>query len=434
MAPVLLLLLIVSLLVSEMLEWDLGIAPGLSVKNVLIYLGIAMIMIDWALNRNRRLEAMSVILPIVLCMAYAVFSLAFVIMVSDYPGYTVLDASVALKRIQFDRLIIFLVFFYGVLRARDATWLIKGMLWVFILFNIISVMDALKMPDLGLIDEREDGRIGGPVGESNQYALYLALFLPGLIALSLLETGVRRIVVIIGIFVSLFAFLLAASRGGIVAIIGGGLAAAILLRQFLPARAVAGWSGALFLAFALALLAGSLAGYGHLFYDRFIDQSTVTSGYHLSSGRTDIWAKLFAKMFENPVTLITGYGWDTYRVMREFKHAPHNTYFGLYFELGVFGLGLMILAFSSVLRIAKRAVTGMSPETDRIIMAFIFGFSMVLVGMFFVELHTPWIFIWAYAGVSLRLSLCSAESVVVSSVDPEPMPMQSFRVRVAKPG
>jgi hypothetical protein len=433
-APFFLLFLFTVLLVTEMLEWDLGIAPGLSVKNALLYLAFALVMIDWALNRNRRLEAMSVILPIVLCIGYAVFTLAFVVMIVDYPGYTILDALVALKRILFDRLIIFLVFFYGLLRSRDATWLIKGIFWVFIIVNLISVMDALKIADLGLIDEREDGRIGGPVGESNQYALYLALFLPGVVALFLLERGVRRVLAAAGIMISVFAFLLTASRGGVVAVLGGAMGAAFLLRRFLPARAVAGWSGASVFAVAVALILATLAGYGHLLYDRFVDQSTMTDGFHLSSGRTEIWSTLLAKMFENPVSLITGYGWDTYRVMREFRDAPHNTYLGLYFELGLFGLGMMTLAFSNVLRIARKAVTGYTPDSDWLIMTFIFGFFMVLVGIFFVELHTPWVFIWAYAGVCLRLALTPHELPVPGKTATESPPISGIRVRVARSG
>jgi hypothetical protein len=433
-AGVLLLLLFVALLVTELIGWDQAIVPGLSIKNVLIYLAFGMVMIDSALNRNRRLEAMSVILPIVLCIGYAVFTLAFIVMIVDYPGFTILDAMVALKRILFDRLIIFLVFFYGLLRARDATWLIKGMLWMFILFNLISVMDALKIPELGVIDEREDGRIGGPVGESNQYALYLALFLPGVVALFLLERGGRRVLAAAGIMISVFAFLLTASRGGVVAVLGGAMGAAFLLRQFLPARAVVGWSGASVFVAALALILATLAGYGHLFYDRFVDQSTMTDGFHLSSGRTVIWSALLAKMFENPVSLITGYGWDTYRIMREFRFAPHNTYLGLYFELGLFGLGLMTLAFSNMLRIARKAVTGNTPDSDWLIMAFIFGFFMVLVGMFFVELHGPWIFIWAYAGACLRLALTTAELPVPGKAATESPPISGIRVRVARSG
>ena len=411
----LLFLLFFVLLTAETLNLDLSLAPGLSVKNAMLYLILLGIAINTALYRNRSFEAGSVIVPYALCIAYALFTWVTILLIIDYPGYSALRSLITLKGGMADHLIVFLVFFYGVLNAKDALWLIKALIWTVLIVNVISVMDALNLPDLGLIQEREDGRIGGPIGESNQYAVFVSLFLPGMLALAIMGRGWIRYAAFLGACVSALALMLTASRGGILGLVGGCLLACVLLRRFIPFRVAAlGAFGALFFVFAAVLMA-YLAGYGELLYDRFI-QDSIGGGHEASSGRTTIWATALAQMFEQPVTLITGYGWDAYRAFTLTGFAPHNTYLGIFFELGIIGLFFVLLAYGNALRIARAGMRGAEGETLALLMAFCFGFLAVLVGVFFVELSIPWVFTWAYAGVSLRLALA------VLQRDPEAFP------------
>lgn len=410
----LLLLLFFILLTAETLGLDLSLAPGLSVKNAMLYLILLGIMIDTALHRNRVPEALSVVVPYALCIAYALFTWLVILLVIDYPGYSPLRSLIAWKGGLVDHLIVFLVFFYGVLNAKDALWLLKALIWTVMIVNIVSVMDTLNLPDLRLMDEDKNGRMMGPLGEPNQFALFISLFLPGAIALAVVERGWVRIIATFGASVSILAFVLTVSRGGTVGLVGGSLLAAVFLRRFLRLRVVSiGLLGILLMSIAAAALA-YVYGFGELLYDRYVGQS-LGGGYEVSSGRTVIWAKALAKMTEQPVTFVIGYGWNSYDTFRDFGFAPHNTYLGVFFELGAIGLTLILIAYGSVLRIARMSLTGAQPEVFGFLIAFSFGFLTVLVGVFFVELSLPWIFAWAYAGASLRLALTKQDLEAASA-------------------
>ena len=416
MTRILLFLLFFVLLAGETLGLDMSLAPGLSVKNAFLYMLLLGIAIDTALNRNRRIEAPSVIVPYLLCISYAMFTWLVVVLILQYSGYSAMGSLVTLKGGLADHLIVFLVFFYGVLNVKDALWLIKAMLWLVIVGNLVTVVDALNLPDLGLIQEREDGRVGGPIGESNQYAVFLTLFLPGALALAAVARGWTRRLAIGGACVSALALLMTVSRGGILGLVVGGLLAAIFLRRFIPNRTLiyAVFFGIAFL--TIGLLLAYAAGYGELLYDRFVDRSTG-SAWEASSGRTVIWGRTLEKMIDTPITLITGYGWNSYRYFPDFGYAPHNSYLGIYFNLGVIGLALVLFSFWNVLRIAKRAIAIAPLDLSPLLVAFIFGFLGMLVGIFFVELYSPWLFIWAYTGANMRLAVSIMENKTILSGD-----------------
>lgn len=405
MTRVLLFLLFFVMLAADTLGLNLSLAPGLSVKNLFLYMIFAGIAVETALKRNRQMELQSVIIPYSLCFLYAAFSIVVIVLLIDYSGYRPLKSIINLKGGMADNLLILLVFFYGILSLKDAVWLIKAMVWIVIVANLVTVIDAFNLPDLGLIDERLDGRVGGPIGESNQYAAFLALFLPASIALVLIERGALRVFAALGVAVSLLALLMTASRGGFVGIIGGSAIAAVLLRQYISARVVLTAVGAIGVMAVLAVGVVSLAGYGDLLYDRFIGESVGGTKFTVSSGRTHIWATALNKMMEQPVSLITGYGWDTYFQFRSFRFAPHNSYLKIFFELGLIGLLLMLFALVNILRIARSGLQRAEAESTVLLFGFIFGLSGILVAIFFVDITTPWLFIWAFVGTTMRLAV-----------------------------
>ena len=409
MTRVLLSLLFFVMLGAILLSLDLSLAPGLSVKNAFLYLILLGIIVDTALRHNRDIELLSVSVPLALCIIYAIFTWVMILVLIDYPRYDLVRSFVNLKSNLGDHLVVFLVFFYGVLHAQDARSLMKTMLWIVMLANLISVMDALNMPDLALISEREDGRVSGPMGESNQYAAYLALFMPPALGLALIETGFRRFLAYTGFVVSVLAFLMTVSRGGMVGIAGGCVIAAIYLRKYISARTYM-IAGAGLLGLLVVSIAGLyLAGFGDLFYDRFIGL-TQTGAYDVSSGRTFIWQTALRKMMENPVTLILGYGWDTYVYFPEFNLAPHNSYLKIFFELGFIGLSLVLLALVSIVRTARQGVRYASSEDATMLMTFTIGFLCLMVAVFFVDLTVPWLFVWAFAGASMRLAVSQVKA------------------------
>ena len=405
MTRFLLFLLFFVMLAADTLGLNLSLAPGLSIKNAFLYLILVGIAIETALKRNRRIELLPVIVPYTLYFFYAVFTVIVIVLLVDYPGYRLLKSVISLKAGVADNLLVLLVFFYGVLTTKDALSLIKMMVWTVIVANLVTVVDGFNLPDLGLIDERLDGRIGGPIGESNQYAAFLALFLPASIALVLIERGLLRMLAMLGVAASLLALLMTASRGGFVGVVGGAVIGAFFLRQFVSGKnvvlAVVATTAIAFVAVGIMYI----AGFGDLLHDRIIGDSTGGSSSRISSGRTYIWMTALSKMFDQPTSLITGYGWNTYSQFRVFRYAPHNSYLKIYFELGVFGITMVLLAFANILRVAREGLRNAESDVAIMLFAFITGLIGILVAIFFVDIASPWLFIWAYVGVAMRLSV-----------------------------
>jgi O-antigen ligase len=433
MTRILLFLLFFVLLMADMFRLDLSLAPGLSVKNAFLYLVFLGIAIETALARNRELELPSVIVTYGLFVLYAAFSYLIVVLVIDYPAYGIFGSAIRLKAGPVENLLVLLVFFYGVLITRDAVWMLKAMIWSVLLANTISVADTLWL-DMGLTPAREDGRIGGPIGESNQYAAFLAMYIPGAVALAAVSAGWRRTLALVGVGVSGIALLMTASRGGLVGGAIGAVLALFFLRRFVSGKAVMAYASGFFVLGIIVLAVIYATDYAHLFQARVVDASAQQSTHDLSSGRSYIWGAALARMMDSPVSLVTGFGWNTYRVFSVTGFAPHNSYLDIFFDLGIIGLTLVLLTFANVMRVARIGLSHAGPESSPLLFAFIFGLFCMLVAIFFVDLSPmPWLFIWAYTGVALRLSV-SRVALASATESREEDPSVSGGPLAARPG
>jgi len=138
--------------------------------------------------------------------------------------------------------------------------------------------------------------------------------------------------------------------------------------------------------------------------DRFISDSTSVDIVDVSSGRLDIWSNALAVMAQEPITFLSGYGWYVYKSM-PFRLSPHNHYLALWFELGLVGL----ICGTAVLVLAVRAAVGgigsVRSEYRNVLIAFAIGTMAIAIATFFVDLFTPWLWYWAYAGLVLRIAV-----------------------------
>jgi O-antigen ligase len=433
MTRVLLFLLFFVLLAADTLGWNLSLAPGLSVKNAMLYLILGSIALETALKRNRSLELLSVTVPYMACLFYAFLTWLAIVLLIEYPGYSAKQGFIYLKAGLADNLIVFLVFFYGVLTSSDAKRLLKMMIWTVIATNVVAVIDGLNMPNLDLIHEREDGRIGGPIGESNQYAAYLALFLPAALALVLMERGMKRTLAVLGLGASALAFLMTVSRGGFVGLAAGTVLGAFFLREYVSGKAVMSAITGVVILSLVSFVVLYFSGYTELIYDRVVAKTTGGSAQTITSGRTWIWSEYLGKMLESPITLVTGFGWNSYRYFPDFLRAPHNGYLGIFFQLGIIGLTLVLMSFANILRAAREGLQ--HAEDDReattTLFAFVVGLLSVLIAIMFVDLTTPWIFIWAYAGVVMRIAVLQRQVEPASALE-RPAPGLGSRADVPR--
>jgi O-antigen ligase len=406
---ILLFLLFFVLFTSRTLGFDLSLAPGLSVKNAFLYLIFAALAIDAAMTRRYKLELLSVLVPFGMYVYYAVFTWVVVLLLLDYQGYSARTSLISLKSGPVEHFLVLLIFFYGVRTASQGIWVIRNMLWLIILGNVVTVVDALNIPDLGLIEHRFDGRVGGPIGGSNEYAAFLAAFLPAIFALFWSEEGLKKALAGAGALVSFLAFLMAVSRGAIVGLLVGCLVGAFYMRAFVPPRVMMRAGMGAVLCTVLAIVGMFFTGeYGELLLDR-IGQFEAGSVNTISSGRTSIWLTALGSMAENPVTFVTGYGWDAYNAFY-FRFATHNTYLGILYDLGLIGLVLMLLTFLNILRTAFSALRYAGADNRHMLMAFVFGFLSLLVALTLNALYTSWLYVWAFIGISLRLAVAEKAS------------------------
>jgi hypothetical protein len=158
---------------------DLGLAPGISIKNAMLYVAFSAIAIESAMARNRNVELLPVILPYALLILYAILTWLFIVLFMEDPYYSPRTTLIRLKIKLVDQFLILLVFFYGVINWKDALWLLKALIWVMIIGCLITILDTFNIPDLGIITARDrDGRIEGIIGSAAEFGGLLAFVLP----------------------------------------------------------------------------------------------------------------------------------------------------------------------------------------------------------------------------------------------------------------
>jgi hypothetical protein len=123
-------------------------------------------------------------------------------------------------------------------------------------------------------------------------------------------------------------------------------------------------------------------------------------------------------MMSHPLSLFTGFGWDTYGTMG-FLYQSHNYYLSLWFNLGLPGLILGITPFIILLGTARRAIGTADAAYQPYLIAFVFTIYATLIAVFFGELFTPWPYFWAYAGLLMRVA---SDAVRTSAPAPSAAP------------
>jgi hypothetical protein len=385
---------------------DLSLAPGLSVKNAVLYSVFAALVIETAVTRQRKIEAASVLAPFMLYVLYAIFMWVIALMILDYPGYGLMSSFMTLKAGPMDDMIVLLVFFYGVATAHHALWLLRGILWIVILGNVITVVEGMEILNLGLIGEKYHGRVVGPIGNANLFGYLLAFLLPIMIAQYWISTGVMKVLTGFGALVSGLAFLMAVSRGAFVGLAVGGFLGLFLLRKVIPAAYAMRVALVVGASSVILLFIASMGGYLDLLTSRMDELGE--GGFRASSGRTWIWTLLINRMLEDPITFLTGFGWHVYRTFQSehvFQLSAHSTYLTILFNLGLIGLSLFLLTLVNVLGIARVGAAVADAQSRPVLIGFVLGLSGLLVALVFNDLYGAWLYIWPVIGVCLRLAV-----------------------------
>ena len=105
----LLLLLFIALIGSRALGLDLGLGPGLSIKNALIYAIATLIAMDSAIARNRHVELLPVFLPFAALILYAIATWVALIVFFENPYYLPGQTLIRLKTKLVDQFIVLFI-------------------------------------------------------------------------------------------------------------------------------------------------------------------------------------------------------------------------------------------------------------------------------------------------------------------------------------
>lgn len=399
--PMLIGLMLAIEMYCDIFQLEASIAPGLSLKNAMLYLLAAVIAFRIVASRNARFELPRLQTAFLLLIGYAIVTWLIAWKIIQYDNYPGIDNGILLKGTLADFYIFFLVCLYGLTSVDEAITALSALLLVCAGANLVTVSDTLGLTHFGLIDVRDDGRVEGALGEANQYAGFLTLLIPLYAAAAYTTRSLWRLVWVGCTAVALLAMLTTVSRGGFVGLLVAAVVGSYVFRRHIAIGRIAGW-GALSVAVVMIVLFAVSGTMRSLIADRIFNEST---GGNVSDGRSEIWANTLSLMLIHPITMITGYGWRAYWSMPH-VYSPHNTYMNYWFNLGIPGLGCLLVILSSLWSTARSAAMRTTDSHGRyLLIGFCFGLVGICISIFFVELYAPWPFVWACSGIMMRLAL-----------------------------
>ena len=403
----LLVLLTLCLTAADVFGWSLSLAPGLSVKNGMVYLALLALAARFIVRGGARIELPRIHLLFAVFLAYATLTWLTAAFLIQYKTFDLTDSAISLKQL-FDNAIVFLLFLYGAQTLRDAEFLLKCMLLLVAAANAIAIGNVAGILNIGQTivgtDGNLTGRVYGAFGHANETAALIVCLLPAYFAAAFSARRGAAVLWISAAAISGALLFLTGSRGALV-----GLGFATILGSYLCRNLIEWRRAAVFVLILLAiavplLIFASLQSGGVLLHR--LTEMIVNPG--AEDDRTAIWFPVFDRMISSPLALMTGFGWGAYDAMG-FPYLTHNHYLALWFELGVIGLASFLMMIREMVLISVRAARSASDETARYLIAFVYGIIALASAIFFTQLFHPWLYIWAYAGLTMRMAAIVAQ-------------------------
>jgi len=409
--------LVTLLITSDFSGHNPGLGPGLSVKNACLYMIAMAILFRMALTGNFKLRLPGMHMAWAMWVGYAILTFFAAWLVIHYRSYDALQSAIALKSDLIDSCIYCLAAFYAVQDERDYRTVLYAIMAAIGISSILTLTDLVGLTGLGTrVGETgaEADRVFGAFGHANETGALLALMLPGVITMTMSTRGIWRLFWLGCSAATAAVFILTVSRGAFVGVAVGYPIAVMMFRKVIPPGRIAAWCfagmilaviGAVVMGIADPRAAASIA-------DRVFGIGSMGMS-EASSGRTDIWAQALSAMMENPVTLITGFGWNVYSTMPT-VFAMHNTYLDQWFNLGLLGVATYCYIYYTTIRTAREAVLASVPPMRGEMIAFVFGMLGLAVSVFFGNLYTSKPYIWMYVGVTMRGAMLVLDKVTAA--------------------
>lgn len=402
-----LVVLIWLLATTDIVGWETSLGHGLSIKNVLLYVIALALLFRIALSGEFRLRLPIVHGSFVLWIGYALLSFVACAVII-YPTYDIKQSAIALKSEVIDYALFFFAAFYAARDEDGGQFLTKTLAAAVSVCNLATIADVVGLTHFGVevgTTGAEADRVFGVFGHANESGATIVCLLPMVIAAAVSSRGiVHRLFWYVGATASLTVLLLTVSRGAFVAAAIGYPIAVILCRRYLPLSRVLAWVaiGGATAVIALGIASVAVPQVGHLIVTRLLGAAGSVDLASASQGRTDIWWTAISEMMSEPLTLLTGFGWNIYN--SRFLYVTHNQYLDQWFNLGVVGVGVFVVILVQAVRTARAAIDLATAESRPYMIAVVFGVVALGVGIFFTNLSKPWPYIWLYLGMSMRIA------------------------------
>jgi hypothetical protein len=401
-------LLITVLAAGDILGKDMSLGPGLSPKNAVLYAIALAMFFRLALSGSQtrqRLPLLQVAFGVWL--AYATLSFATCCFIVHWTSYSIRDSGILLKAELYDAALFCFTVFYAVQDEADFKVLLKVLTSAIGLSSILTLTDVVGLTHFGVqIGEEgaEADRVFGMFGHANETGALLVCLLPAMIAIASASRGPVRMWWYAGVLSTLAVLVLTVSRGSYVAVVLGYGLAAFVCRRFLPLSRVFSWlvtglTAALVVSILVSLVVPHV---GEVVMNRLLGASTSIDMSEVSSGRTNIWANTLQHMVDEPISFLTGFGWNVYDT--RFVYATHNYYLDLWFNLGIVGVAAFVSILYQAVKTASTAAAAAVAEVRPFMIAMVFGILGLAVNIVFTNLSKPWPYIWMYMGMTLSMA------------------------------
>src|ERR1700730_8523890 len=167
-------LLFLLLMAGDVFGWNQSLAPGLSVKNAIIYIAALMLAARTIFGRGLKLELPSIHLWMGVLVAYAMLTWLVAGFVIHYESYKIIGTGIDLKSQLIDYFVIFALFLYGIQSIADVQFVTKALLLRLTWANAIAIGDSAGVFQLGVrmlgAKGVEAGGAFGAFGHANETA------------------------------------------------------------------------------------------------------------------------------------------------------------------------------------------------------------------------------------------------------------------------
>lgn len=403
--------LFVLLMAAFVLEFSLGVRisaiPGLSLKNIVLYSLIVSLFVANMMRNKPVIASNSVNVPIVLFIAYCFFSMLATALMNVVPNYSIVSQLIFFKTYM-DPFVLFILT-YSILHDEESIkkllFALVVLLVVFLAITALSAFDIVNV-DRATVDEKW-GRSKGAFAEPNQFAAYLAAFVPLVLAFVFTSTKkVKKVIYISVLVLTIFVLLLTGSRGGLVSLtVAIGVYYTLHSKQPIM-KSILNLFGVYFIALVGLVLVFFLLpdntanGLMLKISGDFVEDSNTD----YTSGRLSIWTRALEAFIDSP---IFGTGWQTFIPL--FGGNSHSDYILFLVTTGVVGLGIFLKIFYSMYKDVMKW-RALDSYYSHFYNSYIGGLAAFLVAMIFVNIYNPAYFVMMYSALILRLGAIAAEN------------------------